>query len=436
MFSIGLMSGTSMDGIDAALIDTDGDNLIIECGQYSISYTHEMKIVLKSAEFAMKLAAGDFKKACADFPVTLQRYLVQELHYNDAQSAVEAIKHYLESKLNLSSLPDNLSLLNVVQLSTQLHFETIVQLLRNSKYSLSDIDCIGYHGQTLFHQPVHKKTIQIGDGPLLAKLTGVRVINDFRSNDIALGGQGAPFAPLYHQALARRDQLIPMAVINCGGIANITLIFGKEIDEVIGFDTGPGNCLIDAYVKKQTYGQEFMDQDGQYAQQGTVHAETLNKLLLESIRINNTSYFQIPPPKSLDIQDIRFIPEIETLPLNDACATLAAFTAESIVRGITLLHLQPHQIPRLFVISGGGAYNPVIKQELTTRLQTTFDLNIKVKSADDMHWSNQAIEAQLMAYFAVRSLKNLPLSMPKTTGVPFPASGGTLHAPPKDSKIC
>lgn len=435
MQSIGLMSGTSMDGIDAALLDTDGENVIIEGAQYSISYPPEMKIVLKAAEYAMKSAKGAFNTACEHFPLALERYLSEELQYKGLQNATQSINTYFTSILNLSSDANHLTLPNVIELSTRLHYDAIIQLLTKTNCSLKEIDCIGYHGQTLYHQPLHKKTIQISDGALLAKLTGVKVINDFRSNDIALGGQGAPFAPLYHQALARRDHLIPMAVINCGGIANITLIFGKEIDEVMGFDTGPGNCLIDAWVKKNTHGQEFMDKDGQYAKQGVVHNEILKKLLTESIRINNVSYFQMPPPKSLDIQDITFIPEMNTLSLNDACATLAAFTAESIIQGVAYLNLRPEQIPKLFVLAGGGAYNPVIKQELTTRFQTTFDLNIEVKHANDLHWHNQAIEAQLIAYFAVRSIKNLPLSMPRTTGVPYPTSGGTLHIPPKNSNL-
>jgi anhydro-N-acetylmuramic acid kinase len=436
MFSIGLMSGTSMDGIDAALLDTDGENTIIEHTQYSMSYVPEMKILLKSAEYAVKLAKGDLDQACIDFESALKHYLNDELQYKERPllEAIQTIKHYIKSRLDLpSSSFDSITLKHVIELSTRLHHEAIIQLLAETQYSPQDIKCIGYHGQTVFHQPHLKKTIQLGDGQMLAELTGIHVINDFRRQDVALGGQGAPFAPLYHQALARRDHLIPMAVINCGGIANISLILGNNLDDVIGFDTGPGNCLIDAYVKKYTHGKESMDQDGQYARRGTAHPDILKKMLTESMKVNNTPYLHTPPPKSLDVRDIAFIPEIFTLSLHDACATLAALTAECIVQSITHLSLPIAQIPRLFVLAGGGAYNPMIIQELTKRLQKTFDLNIQIKSAHDIGWRNQAIEAQLMAYFAVRSLKNLPLSTPKTTGVPFPISGGTLHRPTKDA---
>ena len=425
-----------MDGIDAALLDTDGENIITEHAQYSMPYVPEMRILLKSAEYAVKLGKGNLDQACIYFHSALKHYLRDELQYKNRPflKITQAINDYIKSTLNPSSSSiDSITLRHVVQLSTQLHHKAIKQLLAQTQYSPQDMDCIGYHGQTVFHQPSLKKTIQLGDGQLLAELTGIDVINDFRSQDVALGGQGAPFAPLYHLALARRDHLIPMAVINCGGIANISLILGDSLDDVIGFDVGPGNCLIDAYVKKCTNGRESMDQDGQYARSGAVHADILKKMLTKSMLVNNTPYLHTPPPKSLDVRDIIFVPEIWTLSLHDACATLAALTAECIVQSLIHLSLPTCQIPRLFVLAGGGAYNPMIRSELTKRLQTTFDLTIQIKPAYDIGWRNQAIEAQLMAYFAVRSLKNLPLSTPKTTGVPFPISGGALHRPTKDA---
>ena len=191
---------------------------------------------------------------------------------------------------------------------------------------------IGYHGQTLFHSPANKISLQIGSGSQLAELTGITVINDFRSNDIHHGGQGAPFAPLYHQALAVRDKKYPLVVVNCGGIANISEITGPDENSLFGFDTGPGNGLIDRYVKQQTQGKEHMDLNGQYGVEGVVDETLLNLLYEKSLTVRGENFFQMSPPKSLDIGDLTLIPEINLLSLQDACATLEAFTADTIAR--------------------------------------------------------------------------------------------------------
>jgi anhydro-N-acetylmuramic acid kinase len=288
------------------------------------------------------------------------------------------------------------------------------------------INVIGYHGQTVFHSPAKKVTIQLGDGALLANLTGIPVINDFRTQDILSGGQGAPFAPLYHQALAIRDKHLPLAVVNCGGIANVTIIQGPLAEQTVGFDTGPGNGLIDRMVKSRTQGKECMDENAVYGIKGHVHEDVLQALYARSIILQDQNFFDLPAPKSLDINDLQLIPDLETLSLEDACATLEAFTADTIVRALEHVHAP---IPTQWVLTGGGWHNPVIHQQFVTRLTAHFGLQpVCIKLAKDIGWNSAAIEAQLFAYLAIRSLKKMPISYPNITHVPMPLCGGTLHA--------
>lgn len=249
MISIGLMSGTSMDGIEAALLETDGSpNLLKPLGYISMNYSPRFKVLLKSAEYAVRKCDGNLEQAKKIYS--------------------QAVKDYLKNELNIVENSDSnaepISLDDVIQHSTELHGIAVKKLLDEKKLSAKDIDVIGYHGQTLFHNPDRKISIIVGNGDQLAEELGITVVNDFRSNDIAAGGQGAPFAPLYHYALAVRDNKVPVAVVNCGGIANISLILDKNEEHVIGFDTGPGNALIDRLVRQRTQGKEDMDTDGQY----------------------------------------------------------------------------------------------------------------------------------------------------------------------------
>lgn len=419
MLSIGLMSGTSMDGIDAALIKTDGSaNLLKELAHTSISYTPEFKILLKAAEYAVRRHRGRLVDAASDFEASLRDYLTQELLISpeDVPQKLTQLKNYLRGQCSLNA---------VIEHSTQLHALTVKNLLEISGYSAAQIHVIGYHGQTFFHQPRQKISIIVGNGQYLADLVGIPVVNDFRSQDIAAGGEGAPLAPLYHQALATRDNKIPVAVVNCGGIANITLINSSNPADLIAFDPGPGNGLIDQLVRKRTQGQEFMDADGQYGQRGRVHSELFAALYAQSIVKNQVSYFTLPPPKSLDVGDLHLIPELDPLDLADACATLEAFTADAIVSSLNLINAEP---PPQWILAGGGWRNPIIRRELQLRLQQ-LNPRIDIKTADEAGWNTQALEAQIFAFLAVRSLQNQPLSFPGTTGVPHPLSGGATYFP-------
>lgn len=422
MLSIGLMSGTSMDGIDAALLETDGESIILELGHVKLSYATETQILLKAAERALKQTQGDLQQANEYYLPSLYAYLQCELVLSADQcdSKMSHLKSYLQINGNA------LNLLGVIHHSTQLHIQAVKRLLAKTHHKACEITVIGYHGQTLFHNPPSKITVQIGDGAYMANTMGISVVNDFRRQDIMAGGQGAPFAPIYHQALAIRDKKIPLAVVNCGGIANITLIMGAHWDALIGFDTGPGNGLIDALVRQRTRGAVCMDFNGQYGASGRVHTKVLNALFEKSIPTSNTNFFQLTPPKALDIRDMLLVPELDALSLEDACATLEFFTAKMIVDSLQNV-LTPKAMPQHWILSGGGWHNPVIKKSLQAQLQQKLGAMVNIQTAEEAGWNSDALEAQIFAYLAVRSLKGLPLSLPKTTGVPHPMLGGQLH---------
>jgi anhydro-N-acetylmuramic acid kinase len=417
LMSIGLMSGTSMDGIDAVLMRTDGTPLHLEViADLFIPYDPAFRILLKAAEFAVRLARGDLEQAEKDYKTGLKTYLCTELNYADDCADVDAA-------LSMLRLHCPLTLAAVIAHSTDLHLAAVHALLKTSGFAHAAIDVIGYHGQALFHAPRHHISVIVGDAKALAEQTGITVVSDFRRQDMVHGGQGAPFAPLYHQALAVRDHQLPIAFVNCGGIANMTVIRGEDPLGVMGFDTGPGNVLVDRLIRARTMGKDMMDWDGQYGLLGQIDQACLAALK------KNFGYVRLKPPKSLDSGDMAFIPELEALSLEDAAATLEAFTAETIVE--SLMHVA-RPWPQRWVLCGGGWCNPVIVREFKARLSARYavqDLQVEIVMADDVGWRSQSMEAEIFAYFAVRSLRNLPLSIPGTTGVSRAMSGGRVDFP-------
>ena len=251
-------------------------------------------------------------------------------------------------------------------------------------------------------------TVQIGDGAALARRLGLPVVHDFRAADVAAGGQGAPLVPIYRKALALAAGLDgPTVVLNVGGVANLTYLNGD--DDPIAFDTGPGNALIDdLMLRKQGVA---MDEGGLVAGQGKIDYLALIDLLKHP-------YFEQVPPKSLD-RNAFSSARVESLKLEDAAATLTAFTAQSIVNALSFLP----EPPKLAVLSGGGAHNLTLRWELMQRLPCGMVL------ADMLGWSADGMEAQAFAYLAARRLKNLPLTFPTTTGVKAPLPGGLVAAP-------
>lgn len=420
MLSIGLMSGTSMDGIEAALLETNGTpQEIKDLGHLSFPYQPPFKILLKAAEYSIRQSGGDMPKAHAFFQQGLNQYLKNELKLSESDQ--EALSFYLYGNAHSC-----ITLEDIIQHSTHLHAAAVKKLLQEKGYAPHQIDVVGYHGQAMYHQPSQKISIVVGDGQALAEQLGITVVNDFRGRDIAAGGEGAPLAPLYHQALAIGVNKKSLAVVNCGGIANITLITGATEQDLLGFDAGPGNSLIDRLVRARTHGKEHMDENGQYGKKGIVNEVVLKALYEKSIVKNGENYFKMRPPKSLDVGDLQLIPELDELTLEDACRTLAVFTAEALVNSVQRFGTD---VPLCWILAGGGWNNPVIRQELELRIYRQWGAKVQVLTADEAGWNGQALEAQLFAYLAVRSLQNMPLSVPGTTRVPKPLSGGRTYIP-------
>jgi len=420
VLSVGLMSGTSMDGIDAALLETDGSAEYLKAlGHASMTYAPLFQTLLKATEFTIRKYNGNMENAKLYYLPSIKKYLARELKLteNATSHKITEFVNYLKKPLTLDA---------IVKHSTELHNTIIQKLLKELGYLSKQIDVIGYHGQTMLHRPKDKISIILGDGQYLAERTQITVVNGFRQRDIQAGGQGAPFAPIYHQALAIRDQKIPLAIINCGGIANITLISSKEESDLIGFDTGPGNCLVDRLVRQRTLGKETMDKNGRYGKEGKINQEILSLLYEKSIMQNRQNYFSICPPKALDVGDILLIQELDSLSLADAAATLEAFTADSIVKSLEWFN---HTLPSTFVLSGGGFKNPVITNEFKQRLTAKMNKPLNILTADEAGFSSEAMEAEIFAFFAVRSLRNMPLSVPGTTRVAKPLSGGYAYIP-------
>lgn len=469
MLCIGTMSGTSMDGIDVALIKTDGKSNITELGHFSMTYDPRFKFLLHVAQYCIHEAKGYVDKARKMFENSgIQMYLENEMKKNtkentkDKKEAIEksgiedhwsidggmifntpeaeqekikrkiakrinASREYLFNDVNSSS---PITLDKVIEHSTYLHGKAVEELLQQTNRLASEIGVLGYHGQTMDHQPSAspKYSIIVGNGQQLADMVQIPVVNDFRARDVDEGGKGAPFAPLYHLALAERDKQIPAVVVNCGGIANISVIRSDNPEDLIGFDTGPGNGLIDRLVRQRTNSKVQMDENGQYGAQGQVNQKAFNALCEKSIIMQNgENYFHMLPPKALDISDLKLVDELDDLTIQDACATLEAFTAHTIVESVVSLRLDPP--PKTFILAGGGWNNPVILNELENRLKETFGAQVKVMTADQAGWNSQAMEAQIFAHFAMRSLQGLPISYPNTTGVPIPLSGGKIYLP-------
>jgi anhydro-N-acetylmuramic acid kinase len=213
-----------------------------------------------------------------------------------------------------------------------------------------------------------------------------------------------------------------------GGTANLTVV-GSKTDDMLGFDTGPANGLIDRYVKEKA--GIALDRDSHLAERGTVSEKAVEALVQRSILLKDgRNYLDIQPPKSLDIRDYTFtVPEFQELSLEDGCATLNAFTAECVALGTSWIVKAGFEIPSKWVLCGGGAYSPHLRSQLVQRLRNIIPDKLALLSADDVGWSAQGMEAELFAYLAVRSVKDLPLTFPGTTGVKEPTRGGRLYHP-------
>lgn len=358
VLAIGLMSGTSLDGVDAALIETDGEAL-----------------------------ARPVAFVGTDYPDTERRMLAAATQAALALERPEMLGPIAEAERAL----------------TDAHVAAVRRLLEQAGVTADAVGVIGFHGQTVAHRPDRGWTWQIGDAARLAAATGVRVVSDFRSADVAAGGQGAPLLPVYHAARAAELDK-PVAVLNLGGVANVTFV-GKG-DSLVAFDTGPANGLIDSWVEQET-GARF-DRDGALAASGRVDESVLTAML-------DHPFFDAAPPKSLDRNDFTIQPA-RGLSAADGTATLTAFTAASVAEALRRL---PER-PRRLLVAGGGRRNPVLLAMIAERTGLT------PEPTDALGWNGDALEAEGFAYMAVRALKGLPISFPGTTGAPRPLTGGRL----------
>jgi len=363
--AIGLMSGTSLDGVDVALIETDGRRVKAFGPSGYRPYTDKERSLLRQAlTEAVDLPQRDAR------PGILR----------EAERAV-----------------------------TVAHAEAVAAFIAQNRIASGDIDIVGFHGQTVLHRPEQKMTVQIGDAAALAKAIHIPVMHDFRAADVAAGGQGAPFVPVYHRALAQSlDREGPMVVVNIGGVSNITYIDGA--DTLIACDTGPGNALLDDFMVR-TMSQPF-DCEGRTAAQGAVDVAWV-------VGAMQHPYFTLPPPKSLDRNDFASL-KLPPMSPADGAATLTALTAEAIARIAPLLPKEPNS----WIVAGGGARNLTMLRMLRERLAPA-----TVEAAEVLGWSADAIEAQAFGFLAARGLKGLPLSYPATTGVPIPMTGGVIARP-------
>jgi len=368
------MTGTVLDGnIDVALLKTDGDT-IESFGSYTLAPYQESTVQLL--------------RACVE--------AAQQWQFNGAEPAIFA------------------------QASEQIAIEqahAVGELVSSASLSLSDIGVVGFHGQTVLHQPPafdengkrHGQTCQLGNGRLMAELLGVTVVNDFRSADMRAGGQGAPLCAIYHQALLKSQNLhSDVAVLNLGGVANLTWWDGQQ--QLIAFDTGPANAPINDFVQQCDLGK--LDKDGVLAASGCVDEVNLQRLL-------DHPYFTSGYPKSLDRSGFTW-QMAQGLSPADGAALLTAFCAAAVNKAIALLPQRPTKL----IVCGGGRHNPTLMQALQQRTATT------VKSAESVGWRGDALEAECFAYLAVRSKLGLPNSFPQTSGACKPISGGQLHSPP------
>lgn len=425
--AIGLMSGTSMDGsVDAVLLHTDGRDYIEPIAYKAFQYedasgARPFHHLMKPAELAVRTAEGRINRAETTYPTIARQYLAATF-----QLGADAADEKFATLSNAVLGHRRATLSELVEKSTDIHIAAVRQLLSRSSHPLVDVDVVGYHGQTLFHDPRRAQSVQVGQPQRMADALGVPVIAEFRQRDLAAGGEGAPLAPIYHYGLAKRAHLIPCVFVNLGGCCNVTII-PAVVGDLIAFDSGPGNGLLDRFLVFRT--GEAMDRDGAHARRGRVDEIVLQALKEHSVVREGENYLWRRPPKSLDIRDFKLVAEIDRLSVDDGCATLAAFSAEAIALGLRPLLAENVRVPNDWIAAGGGAYNPVLLREIASRVGGVVGGEIRIRTADDAGWSNKAMEAELFAFLAVRTLRDLPITFPGTTGVREPLGGGTVYRP-------
>ena len=368
--ALGLMSGTSMDGVDASIIQTDGKS--------------EYKAILDKY---------------FEYPESI---------YNDLTTLRDKIKISKDLKKfqkKIKSIEKDITLF---------HAESVAKILKKTQIN---VDFIGFHGQTIFHNSKEKISRQLGDGRLLSKLTKKIVVYDFRQNDLKNGGEGAPLAPIFHKLVIKNKKIKPpVIIINLGGIANYTLIWqDKDIplqNYLLSADSGPGNCLIDQWIRKKT--DMPYDKNGKIAKLGNINKVIIRKLLDAH-----------PFKKSYDIKDFN-LKLLKKLSLKDGAATLIEYTADSLIRSILdfLEDVQWHKTINI-LLCGGGRKNNFLVSRIKKKMLTN-KTNRPVKLIDSLGIDGDFVESQAFGYLAIRSYLKLPISFPETTGCNEASTGGVI----------
>ncbi|MBO6487047.1 MAG: anhydro-N-acetylmuramic acid kinase [Pelagibacteraceae bacterium] len=368
--SLGLMSGTSGDGVDASIIRSDGET---------------------------------------KYKVILDKYF----KYNqDVYKNIHNLKDKINNSKNLKNLSKELESLE--KEITLFHAKVTKEIINDSEIGGFNIDLIGFHGQTVFHNAKEKISRQLGDGKLLSQLTKKTVIYDFRQNDLKNNGQGAPLTPIFHQQMVIQNKIdLPVCVLNLGGIANITAVLSHEHETMRSYDIGPGNCLIDKWIRENSKKQ--YDQDGLIAQSGKKNETIFRQLIEKSPQVKNKTRF------SLDINDFD-ISFVRSLSLEDGAATLVEFTVRLLSSALLVILGGTREKLWKIVVCGGGRKNKFLMK----RLSENIFKNIVIQSIDDYGIDGDFVESQAFAYLAVRSYLKLPISFPNTTGCLNSCTGGAI----------
>ena len=362
---LGMMSGTSGDGVDASIIKTNGIN----------------------------------------------QYEIIEDKYFEYDSAIYKDIHNLKDKIHkIGDLKLFNNELNILERKlTIFHAEVINRL------NLNDQTIVGFHGQTIFHDSEEKISRQLGNGKLLNQLINKTVVFDFRKNDILNGGEGAPLTPIFHQLICKQKKIkLPICFLNIGGISNVTIIKSlNDETEIFSKDIGPGNCLIDSWVRNNS--KKKFDKDGKFASSGTKNEIIFEQAQELYMNRNNKE------KKSFDTNDFD-ISFVRGLNLEDGVTTLTDFTASVIAEELTTFLKKFDQSIKEILLCGGGRKNKVFIKKIQNNLAS----NINLKLVDDYQIDGDFIESQAFAFLAIRSLLGLPISFPNTTGCVSPSTGGEL----------
>ena len=357
-YSLGLMSGTSMDGVDASIISSDGES---------------------------------------KYKVITNKYF----QYNEnLYGKLTRLKDKINSSKDLKTLSNDLKF--VEKEITTFHAKAVNEMIKESSVK---IDFIGFHGQTIFHNPNEKISKQLGDGKLLSKLTKKAVVYDFRQNDLNNGGQGAPLSPVFHMLLKNKYKLkLPLVILNLGGIANVT---GIDLEgHMYSQDIGPGNCLIDQWIRQNS--KRKYDNRGEIAKSGKINKIILNQAL-KNFSYNNSF-------KSYDIKDFD-IYFVRGLSLEDGAATLTEYTSKILQEHFRMSFDGAN---KNILVAGGGRKNKLLLKSIEEKI------NIPINLIDDFGIDGDFVESQAFAYLAIRSYLKLPISFPETTGCSKPCTGGVL----------